>query len=46
MVTRPRAKGVTTPSFETVAEALSELDHETDAPDITAPFWSLTVAVS
>jgi hypothetical protein len=46
MVTSPKARGVTTPWFDTVAALLSELDQVTDAPAMRAPFWSLTVAMS
>jgi len=46
MVAVPSATEVTRPAVETVAtEALDEL-HDTLAPLIVAPFWSLTVADS
>ena len=46
MVAVPSATEVTRPEEETVAtDALDEL-HDTLAPLIVAPFWSLTVAVS
>ena len=46
IVAVPSATEVTRPVEDTVAtEALDEL-HDTLAPDIAAPFWSLTVAES
>ena len=46
MVAKPLATEVTSPVEDTVAtDALDEL-HDTEAPLIVAPFWSLTVAVS
>ena len=46
MVAEPLATAVTRPEEETVAtDALDEL-HDTEAPLIVAPFWSLTVAES
>ena len=46
IVAVPSATEVTRPAVETVAtEALDEL-HDTLAPLIVAPFWSLTVAES
>ena len=46
IVAVPSATEVTRPLEDTVAtEALDEL-HDTLAPLIVAPFWSLTVAVS
>ena len=46
MVAEPSATEVTRPEEDTVAiDALDEL-HDTLAPPIVAPFWSLTVAES
>ena len=46
IVALPLATAVTRPAVDTVAtDALDEL-HDTLAPLIVAPFWSLTVAVS
>ena len=46
MVALPFATAVTKPDDETVATDEFDVAHVTDAPDIVAPFWSLTVAVS
>ena len=45
MIAAPAAAAVTRPEDETVAFADDEL-HETLAPLIVAPFWSLTEALS
>ena len=42
----PFATAVTKPDDDTVATDEFDVAHVTDAPDIVAPFWSLTVAVS
>ena len=46
IVAVPFATAVTRPDDETVATDEFDVAHVTDAPDIVAPFWSLTVAVS
>ena len=45
-VADPFATAVTSPAEETVATAPADVDHDTLAPLIVAPFWSLTVADS
>ena len=42
----PPATDVTSPADETVATDAADVVHDTLAPLIVAPFWSLTVAVS
>ena len=42
----PSATEVTRPVEETVATAALDELHDTEAPLMVAPFWSLTVAVS
>ena len=44
MVAVPSATEVTSPVEETVATAALDELQDTLAPDIVAPFWSLTVA--
>jgi hypothetical protein len=46
IVAVPSATDVTAPDEETVATDAAEDDHDTLAPLIVAPFWSLTVAES
>jgi hypothetical protein len=46
IVAVPSATEVTRPEEETVATDADEVAHDTLAPDIVAPFWSLTVADS
>ena len=46
IVAVPSATEVTRPEEETVATDADEVAHDTLAPDIVAPFWSLTVAES
>jgi hypothetical protein len=46
MVAEPLATEVTNPVEDTVATEADEVAHDTLAPLIVAPFWSLTVAVS
>ena len=46
MVAVPSATAVTSPDDETVATDSADEVHDTLAPLIVAPFWSLTVAVS
>ena len=46
IVAVPLATAVTSPEEDTVATDEFDVVHVTDAPDIVAPFWSLTVAVS
>ena len=46
MVAVPSATEVTKPLEDTVATAALDELHDTEAPLIVAPFWSLTVAVS
>ena len=46
IVALPFPTAVTRPDDETVATDEFDVAHVTDAPDIVAPFWSLTVAVS
>ena len=46
IVALPFATAVTRPDDETVATDEFDVAHVTDAPDIVAPFWSLTVADS
>ena len=46
IVAVPSATDVTEPDEETVATDEADVAHDTLAPLIVAPFWSLTVAVS
>ena len=46
MVAVPLVTEVTVPEDETVATDAADVAHDTLAPLIVAPFWSLTVAVS
>ena len=46
IVAEPSATEVTVPEDETVATDAADVAHDTLAPLIVAPFWSLTVAVS
>ena len=46
IVAEPFATAVTRPADETVATDADDVDHDTLAPLIVAPFWSLTVADS
>jgi hypothetical protein len=46
IVAVPSATEVTRPADETVATDAADVAHVTVAPDIVAPFWSLTVADS
>jgi hypothetical protein len=46
MVAEPSATEVTRPLEDTVATDVDDELHDTLAPLIVAPFWSLTVAVS
>ena len=46
IVAVPFLTAVTRPDDDTVATDEFDVAHVTDAPDIVAPFWSLTVAVS
>ena len=46
IVAEPLATAVTVPEDETVATDAADVAHDTLAPLIVAPFWSLTVAVS
>ena len=46
MVAEPLATEVTRPADETVATDAADVAHDTLAPLIVAPFWSLAVAVS
>ena len=46
IVAEPSATEVTRPEEDTVATEADEVAHDTLAPLIVAPFWSLTVAVS
>jgi hypothetical protein len=46
IVAVPSATEVTRPEEETVATDALDVAHDTLAPLIVAPFWSLTVAVS
>ena len=44
IVAEPAATEVTRPAVETVATDAADVAHDTLAPLIVAPFWSLTVA--
>ena len=46
IVAEPLATAVTVPEDETVATDAADVAHDTLAPLIVAPLWSLTVAVS
>ena len=46
IVAEPWATAVTAPEDETVATDAADVVHDTLAPLIVAPLWSLTVAVS
>jgi hypothetical protein len=46
IVAVPLATAVMSPADDTVATDEFDVFHVTDAPDIVAPFWSLTVAES
>ena len=46
MVAAPLSAEVTRPAASTVATEAALVDHDTDAPDITLPYWSRTSAVS
>ena len=46
MVAEPLATAVTNPVEDTVVTDADEVAHDTLAPPIVAPFWSLTVAES
>ena len=46
MVAEPLATAVTNPVEDTVVTDADEVAHDTLAPLIVAPFWSLTVAES
>ena len=46
IVSVPLVTAVTSPAAETVATPAADVDHDTLAPFIGAPFWSFTIAVS